>query len=143
MSSAASLSIHAAPAWVVMWSLAAAIYFLCKLWTVHFAFARGLRPTIAETLSYLLLWPGMNAVGFLRSGVERSVPAREWLPPLGKALLGAILLWGVPRCVANPLLAGWIGMVGLILMLHFGLFGLLALGWQRLGRQAPLLMKRP
>ena len=34
-------------------------------------------------------------------------------------------------------------MVGLIMMLHFGLFALLALAWQRLGRQAPPLMRQP
>jgi hypothetical protein len=143
MSLAAPLrSIDSVPAWVVMWSLAAAIYFLCKLWTVRFAFARGVRPTAAATLAYLFLWPGMNALGFL-SRPAAPAPWRKWRAPLGKALAGATLLWAVTRCAPHPLLAGWIGMVGLIMLLHFGLFGLLALAWQRAGRQAPPLMQQP
>jgi alginate O-acetyltransferase complex protein AlgI len=137
-------TIPALPAWVVMWSLAAATYFLCKLWTLRFAFAQGLRPSTAATAAYLFLWPGMNAAGFLRPPAARvAVPLRRWLPSLVKTLLGAALLWDVARHAPQPLLAGWIGMVGLILLLHFGLFGLIALGWQRAGRQAPPLMQEP
>lgn len=145
MSHPASLAIHAPPAWVVMWSLAAAIYFSCKLWTVRLAFANGVRPSTAATLGYLFLWPGMNAAGFLAAPAGRAqrVAWRTSVAPLGKALAGAALLWGGARHAANPLLAGWIGMVGLILMLHFGLFGLLALAWQRQGREAPPLMRQP
>ncbi len=68
-------SIHDLPSWAVMWSLAAAIYFLCKLWTLHFAFTRGLRPSAAATFAYLLLWPGMNAVGLPQPA--RGAPPRR------------------------------------------------------------------
>lgn len=141
----AILPIHGLPPWVVMWSLAAAIYFLCKLWTARRAFAQGVRPSPAATAAYLFLWPGMNASRFLRPRTVSAapIPRQKWLAPLGKVLTGATLLFGVARLATGPLLAGWIGMVGLILMLHFGLFGLLALTWQRLGRPAPLLMQQP
>ena len=39
-----------------------------------------------------------------------------------KTLLGATLIWVVARTAltVNPLLTGWLGMVGLIFVLHFG-----------------------
>lgn len=134
--------LHDLPSWVVMWSLAAAIYFLCKLWTVHFAYTRGLRPSAAVTFAYLLLWPGMNAVGFLNRRTPPSA-SLQCSAPLTKALCGVTLVWGAARGVPNPLLAGWVGMVGLIMTLHFGLFDLVALAWRRLGRPAPPLMRQP
>ncbi|HEV7403122.1 MAG TPA: MBOAT family protein [Chthoniobacteraceae bacterium] len=135
---------HGLPPWVVMWCLAAAIYFLCKLWTLRFAFAQRLRPSAAATLGYLFLWPGMNAAAFLGPhAAPAPIPRRTWLTPLGKTAAGAALLWGAARHGPTPLLAGWVGMTGLILMLHFGLFGLAAAGWQRLGRAAPPLMRQP
>src|SRR4051794_22259921 len=132
----------ATPAWVVMWSLAAAIYFLCKLWTLRFTCTRGVRPSTAAALAYLFLWLGINAAGFLEPRTAYQT-RRNWLAPLAKAALGARLLWGVARCAAPPLLAGWFGMVGLILLLHFGLFELVALAWQQMGREAPPLMQQP
>lgn len=44
---------------------------------------------------------------------------------------------------SSPLLAGWCGLLGLIFLLHFGTFHLLALGWQRLGVNARPLMRAP
>ena len=43
-----------------------------------------------------------------------------------KTFLGATLIWVVARTesAVNPLLAGWLGMVGLIFVLHFGTFQL-------------------
>ena len=59
--------------------------------------------------------------------------------------LGAVLLWVVARLIPerDPLLQGWIGMVGLILTLHFGLFQMVALFWQCLGVTARPIMQAP
>ena len=74
-------------------------------------------------------------------GSER-MPALPF-PSVGKTLLGVVLLFGVARFVDQALLAGWIGMIGIILILHFGLFHLLAIGWRAAGLDAKPIMKAP
>jgi hypothetical protein len=116
----------------------------------------------ARSLAFLFLWPGMNARAFLANdgnnarlartiycpgpaaaGQEATPKALAWLWALGKTLLGATLLWIIARLAGHGLMAGWIGMVGFIFMLHFGLFALLSLFWQSRGIDAPPLMKCP
>jgi predicted DCC family thiol-disulfide oxidoreductase YuxK len=57
--------------------------------------------------------------------------------------LGAMLLFGVARFAHQRLFAGWIGMTGIVLILHFGLFHLLAIGWRNAGRDAEPIMDAP
>jgi Membrane bound O-acyl transferase family len=62
-----------------------------------------------------------------------------------KTLFGAALVWGVVRTipVQSPLLAGWVGLFGLVFLLHFGLFHLLALMWQQAEVNAHPIMHAP
>lgn len=43
----------------------------------------------------------------------------------------------------SPLVCGWIGLLGLIFLLHFGSFQLVALGWRSLGVDAEPIMHAP
>ena len=123
--------------------------------------ARRSTATSARSFAYLFLWPGMNARAFLakdgaqsrvaratccpgaRSAQEATPKALAWLWALTKTLLGATFLWCIARLAGHGLLAGWIGMIGFIFMLHFGLFALLSLFWQSRGIDAAPLMKCP
>jgi hypothetical protein len=88
----------------------------------------------------------MDAQVFL-DGSRRVVrPAwQDWLRALFKTALGAALIWTVASRVPadEPLVRGWIGMVGLILLLHFGSFEVISLLWRSIGVDARPIMDFP
>jgi hypothetical protein len=133
------------PAWAFMWLLAGAIFLGCKWqtwWQV--VVQRGGAPNLSA--AYLLTWPGMDAASFFDTRAKVDAPsARDWLWAIGKTALGAILFWGGARLLLpySELLAGWVGMAGLIFLLHFGSFHLLALVWRRAGVDAQPIMRAP
>jgi len=94
-----------------------------------------------------MLWPGMNADEFLTSPSSSITPpdAKEWLFATGKWLLGIVLIGWVCRRAAflGELEQGWIGMVGLVFVLHFGLFHLLSCSFRAVGINAIPLMNWP
>jgi len=71
--------------------------------------------------------------------------AREWGLALIRLLVGVTLFWGVAGLISenHQILSGWVGMVGLILMLHFGAFHLLSCAWRSVGIDARPLMNHP
>ena len=134
------------PAWGFMWALAFAMFTGFKWLTWRQARAVGVPTPRGRTLAYLLLWPGMEAQAFLDSNRRPNRPNLiAWLFAASKTMLGAALLWGVARLVPDrhSLLQGWVGLVGAIFLLHFGVFHLLALCWQRAGVDARPIMNAP
>jgi len=134
------------PPWAFMWLLAGAIFLGCKWQTLWDALLEGQRTRPAISAAYLFAWPGMDADAFLDSRREVTAPGvQDWLWAIGKTLLGAALFWGAARIAvqASPLVAGWLGMIGLIFLLHFGSFHLLALLWQSAGVDAQPIMQSP
>ena len=91
------------------------------------------------------MWPGMDAESFLTNKGPTAPTLSQWLWAILKTGLGVVLLWGVARTLPGsaPLLRGWIGMLGLILLLHFGSFEVLALFWQCAGVSATPIMRAP
>ncbi len=134
------------PRWLFMWVLAFVIFAGCKWLTWRRTPAK--ESPWWRHAGYLLAWPGLDARAFLRSGPlpkkERPVP-REWVFAGLKLCLGAGVFWGVSRLVppSQEILLGWVGMVGLILMLHFGSFHLLSCAWRAIGVEARPLMNHP
>jgi alginate O-acetyltransferase complex protein AlgI len=136
---AAALAGAALPRWVWMWTLAGAIFAGFK-WATWW---RAGRRQPGRSLAYLLLWPGMDAARFMDPGARPPAPAaREGIVAAAKTVAGGLLFWAVAR-LATGLAAGWLGMAGLVLMLHFGLFHLLSVLWRRAGVDARPLMNAP
>jgi len=139
----AGFTMRILPAWVFMWVLAGSVFAGSKWLVYQEAQARGIGAKMRRRAAFLFGWPGMDATAFLGNTKTRAVAWKEWLWALGKFALGAWLFWWVARQLDGDLATGWIGMVGLIFMLHFGGFHLLALGWQSLGVPAQPIMKNP
>jgi hypothetical protein len=135
---------HCAP-WCFMWTLAAAIFFGCK-WQTWWECRNIPGATIGRSAGFLIGWPGMDAAAFLDPKKHTQRPdGKEWLWAIAKTAFGALLLWVIVRHVPsrNDLLAGWIGMLGIILILHFGAFHLLSLVWRSAGIDARPIMQAP
>ena len=131
------------PAWLFMWLLAFAIFFCCK-WASWLAARKSVPHTVWRSLAYLAAWPGMDAEAFLDSRKSSVEPRlREWTVASVKTLTGIILMWVVARHARLPLLQGWIGLLGLVSLLHFGIFHLIALFWQSQGVAAMPIMAKP
>ncbi len=161
---------HVAP-WVFMWLMAAAIFFGCKLLTFLRARRQVAGVRVGRVLGYLFLWPGMDAERFLRSPAsetpEQKLISRAFKELCGKMpdradrtralphkraktavatakiLLGTVLLFGLARLAPYPLVTGWIGMIGMILVFHFGIFALLVIAWRADGLDVRPIMDAP
>lgn len=157
------------PAWADMWLLVLALFFTFKSLTLRRLFAPGTTVNGARLLGYLFLWPGMDARAFClsapqngrwqmadgqagkreiaddRGGIVAKPHVREYLMATGKTCFGAALLWLGVRLInaMHPLIRGWAGMVGVIFLLHFGLFHLLSLVWRAGGVHAQPIMHSP
>lgn len=135
------------PAWVLMWLIAFAIYAGCKWLTHSEPLPHGMDVPATTRLLYVLVWPGMSLEEFAGPPPTREPGRRtpRWLAPAAKTMVGAGLVWfAVPAIPAEDgLLRGWVGMVGIILMLHFGTFHLLALALQSVNLHARVNMQAP
>lgn len=133
------------PAWLFMWTLSFGIFAGLKWMTWWKARAR-VAHSAGRSVAYLVAWPGMDAETFLDAGKLPVKPAfQEWLWAALKTALGVALLWAMARRIPGEmnLLRGWIGLFGLIFLLHFGSFHLIALFWQTVGIAAEPIMSKP
>ncbi|HZJ16831.1 MAG TPA: DCC1-like thiol-disulfide oxidoreductase family protein [Chthoniobacteraceae bacterium] len=135
------------PAWGFMWTMAIALFFGCKWLTLRTAQMRSADACPFRASTYLLAWPGMDATRFLSyrvmPGLERRVIVKSVAAAVARISLGALLLFVIARQAPEPLLAGWIGMVGMVLLLHFGLLHLASITWRGLRVDAPPVMDAP
>ncbi len=137
---------HSISAWAFMWLMAFALFFGFKWLTFWEAKCRGIQSQTKRVVAYLLLWPGMDADLFLSENIRPDQPAlRSWLFASLKTFFGIVLIWGVVRFIptTHPMITGWISLVGLIFLLHFGTFHLIALVWQSFGVSAQPIMQAP
>ncbi len=128
-----------------MWILSFAIYLGLK-WLTWWKARSRIAHAAWRSVAYLLAWPGMDAEAFLDARQRVSPPRpTAWLWAIIETTAGVILIWVVVRHIppGQPLLRGWVAMVGLILFLHFGTFQIVAFLWQYLGVEAEPIMSAP
>ena len=96
-------------------------------------------------LATSLLWPGMDPQPFFSPALPSSPQARAWIRAASNTLVGAALLYAAARLSSGGqnLWIGWLGMLGIILFLHFGTFELLAAGWNKAGVGVKPVMRAP
>jgi hypothetical protein len=88
----------------------------------------------------------MDAVAFLNPDLHPAKPSgSEWLFAIAKLAAGIFLLYGVAGRVPadQPYIVGWVGMVGIIMCLHFGSFHLISCTFRAAGIEAQPLMNWP
>src|SRR5579863_5873844 len=133
------------PAWAFMWALSFAIFAGLK-WMTWWNARSLVAHRAGRSFAYLVAWPGMDAETFLDAAEHPAEPtARQWLWAVSKTALGTALLWLLARRIPEEqnLLRGWVGLLGLVLLLHFGTFHLIALFWQTMGIDAQPIMSKP
>jgi Membrane bound O-acyl transferase family len=134
------------PPWAVMWALSATVFTGCK-WLTWQRTSAPLTPA-RRHVAYLFGWPGLDAKAFLDPRplpASRRPPPAEWVFAAVKFALGGAITWGLVRHVPEdwPIARGWVGMAGLIFLLHFGAFHLLSCAWRTAGVDARPLMDWP
>lgn len=134
------------PRWLWMWALAYSLFAGCKWLTWQRAIRVQRHVSIGRSMGYLFAWPGMNAREFLsRNPSSNGGMGHEWAAAWLKTVTGAVILWIGCRVAIriDPLAAGWVGMIGMITVLHFGAFHLMSIAWRRAGISAPHVFRNP
>jgi hypothetical protein len=131
--------------WVWMWAIAVSMFAGSKVLTVFGLVRSGCAAPRRRLLAYALLWPGMDAHAFCGNTAVPKPAFREWFDALARIVVGTAVTWFGARNAlpAHPLLAGWLGMLGVVLVLHFGFLHLISIIWRRAGIDAEPLMKAP
>jgi hypothetical protein len=130
--------------WVLMWALAGSIYFGVK-WLTFADCGLARHASWPKSLGYLLLWPGMDGNAFFGRPVSSRTQPGQWILAAAKTACGVCLIYGAVSPVAtwDEHLAVWVGLVGIVIVVHFGVFHLLALVWRHLGVPVQPIMQAP
>jgi Membrane bound O-acyl transferase family len=141
------LSPQLLPGWASMLVNCAAIFLALKHWTWLAARHATRDATWRDRILFYLLWPGFDADAFL-IGSKNANPRpalHEWFAAIAKTTLAGIFLWLLLPVIgnANAMVLGIAGMLGGVLLIHCGLFHVVALAWQSAGRPVTPIMNRP
>jgi alginate O-acetyltransferase complex protein AlgI len=131
--------------WLRMWVLAVAMWLGFKTLALATTAADGWPKGGFGWLGFAL-WPGMDVVAFARRArpqVYAESEAKVALLAFVRVVAGVAMVTWLAGRLSDPVAIGWCGMIGLMLILHFGLFDLLALFWRRFGFDVERLMNAP
>ena len=132
------------PGWQMMWIICFSLFGCLKAVSI---LSEPGRLSWSLKGGYLFGWPGLDPRPFRRDATPAAVrPGIEALvPAIVELLVGVLLIWGISPQItsAGPLVRGWVGLVGLSLLLHFGFFRLLHWFWKRAGVEVERIMDAP
>ncbi len=140
---------------VTMCSVSFSLYLLIKLHTLVSYKRNNKLFSMFSVLAWFIGWPGLDAKAFFSKAQRESsskhskngryADLTEMTLAASKMLLGiAMLVLVAPVFLSsNDLLAGWIALAGILMMLHFGVFHLLAIFWRWGGRNVRPIMNAP
>ncbi|MDZ4817094.1 MAG: DCC1-like thiol-disulfide oxidoreductase family protein [Verrucomicrobiota bacterium] len=126
------------PAFLFMWVLAATVFLACKLCVLP------RKMTLYKKVQFLFCWPGMNPQPFMVARKTKAL-GREWLMAGAKVFIGFLLFFQPFALLESTTLPLRIALflAGYVLMLHSGLFDLMALFWRGRGVRVQKVMNRP
>ncbi|QDT30876.1 MBOAT family protein [Thalassoglobus polymorphus] len=131
------------PNWVFMWAIAVVVYGTCKVLTWMRAQPAG---NWRKSLVYLFFEPGLNAKRFLSDRSKVVLPCRsEWVCASIFFLVGILSVAVIVPAIAieQRSLTATVGMIGVVLILHFGFLDLLSLTLRSAGFASTSLMNEP
>ncbi len=135
------------PPWQVMVVMFFGMYAGFKWFALWAELVRRNKAPSLRVLGFLFFSAGVDAGAFLDPHAKKPprTSLRDWLAACGKVFAGAYLIYSVTRRVyiSSPYFGAWIGMIGCVLVAHFGAFHLLALAWRRAGIPAQFVMLQP
>jgi len=128
-----------------MWIFAYSIFLSCKWITLVDALNNSPNVSKLRAVLYLFGWVGMDAKRFLTDNKQLEVQNKVWLETISKILIGLFLMYVITEKVysINHLLGGWIGLAGFGIFMHFGLFHLIALIWNKFGVNVKPVINSP
>ena len=131
--------------WLFMWIFGFSIFFCCKWITLVDALNNSPNVSKLRAVLYMFGWVGMDAKRFLTDNKLLEVQNKVWLETISKILIGLFLMYVITEKVysINHLLGGWIGLAGFGIFMHFGLFHLIALIWNKFGVNVKPVINSP
>jgi hypothetical protein len=141
---AAAIQFHAQPRWIYMWMFASAHFASLKWLSFAHSHARK-APSGKRLFGYLFIWPGMDVRSFFSAKRHAPGPlSSEWLLAIANLLLGiSLTVAGILSIDRNPIVAGGLGMAGIVLTMHFGIFHILSILLRTVGVNAVVIMDTP
>lgn len=132
------------PAWIAMWMIAAAEFFAIK--GITLGWQRGIALP-GRAFAYVALWPGMDAPAFFEkrcgSSARPGWGEASWAATKMAFGFGLLALAVIMQGHWPDMVVGWTAMVGIIFVLHFGMFHLLSCAWRTIGVEARPIMSAP
>lgn len=128
-----------------MCGIAGLVFLLAKAHTLSDFISRRGSQGLKNNVLWFVAWPGLDADAFFKN-TDSPVTTKtaEWCAAAIRTAGGSVLIFVAVFWTSSDLIVrGWVAMVGMILVLHFGLLHLIALTWRNEGRSVVPIMDSP